>query len=62
MRTNPTDKFCPAKETIKKRDNLQNIVSNDATNKGLIPKTYKQFIQLNSKKATTQSKMGRRPE
>ena len=53
MGPNQTDKFCTAKETKKKtKDNLQNgkIVSNDATDKGLISRIYKQLIQLNSNK------------
>ena len=45
--------FCTAKETIKKRQltEWEKIVSNDAADKGLISKMYKQLIQLNSKKA-----------
>ena len=46
--------FCTAKETIKKAKRQltkwEKIVSNNATDKGLISKIYK-FIQLNSKKA-----------
>ena len=47
--------FCTAKE-IKKKTKRQlteweKIVSNDAMDKGLISRIYKQFIQLNSKKA-----------
>ena len=45
--------FSTAKETKKKTKRqlteLEKIVSNDVTNKGLISKIYKQLIQLNSK-------------
>ena len=47
--------FCTAKETKKKPkrqlSEWEKIVSNDATDKGLISRIYKQLIQLNSKKA-----------
>uniref|UniRef100_A0A8D0VWA4 Uncharacterized protein n=1 Tax=Sus scrofa TaxID=9823 RepID=A0A8D0VWA4_PIG len=47
--------FCIAKETKKKTkrqlSEWEKIVSNDATDKGLISRIYKQFIQLNSTKA-----------
>uniref|UniRef100_A0A8D1R317 Uncharacterized protein n=1 Tax=Sus scrofa TaxID=9823 RepID=A0A8D1R317_PIG len=47
--------FCTAKETKKKTKRQltewEKIVSNDATDKGLISRIYKQLIQLNSKKA-----------
>ena len=47
--------FCTAKETQKKTKRhlpeWEKIVSNDATDKGLISKIYKQLIQLNSKNA-----------
>jgi len=46
--------FCTAKETQKKTKRQltewEKIVSNDATDKGLISRIYKQLIQLNSKK------------
>ena len=59
--------FCSAKEIIKitKRQPMEweNIVSNDASDKGLISKMYKQLIQLNSKKIKEPNlKMGRRPK
>ena len=47
--------FCTAKETQKKTKRQltewEKIVSNDATNKSLISRIYKQLIQPNSKKA-----------
>ena len=58
--------FCTAKETINKMkrqpSEWEKIFSNEVTDKGLISKIYKQFMQLNIKKQTTQSKMGRRPK
>ena len=38
----------------------EKIVSNNATDKGLISKIYKQLIQPNSKKPTTQLKKGQK--
>ena len=56
MGLNQTDKFCTEKENPQKKTKRQlaeweKIVSNDATNKGLISRIYKQLIQPNSKKA-----------
>ena len=46
--------FCAAKETIKKTkrqpSEWEKIFANEATDKGLISKIYKQFMQLNIKK------------
>ena len=46
--------LCTAKETKmktkRKLTEWENIVSNDATDKGLIPRIYKPLIQPNSKK------------
>ena len=57
--------FGTAKETTKKTKRQltewKKIVSNDGTDKGLIYRTYKQLIQLNSKKEpTTQLKSGQK--
>ena len=56
--------FCIAKETKKKTKRQltkwEKIVSNDATDKGLIFKLYKQLIQLNSTKANNQLKNGQK--
>ena len=59
--------FCTAKETINKmkRQPLEweKIFANEATDKGLISKIYKQHIQLNTKKNNQPNpKMGGRPK
>ena len=50
--------FCTAMETKKKTKRQltewEKIVSNDATDKGLISRLYKQLIQLNSKNPINQ--------
>ena len=55
--------FCTAKETINKRkrqpSEWEKIIANETTDKRLICKIYKQFIQLNTRK-TTQSKSGKK--
>ena len=55
--------FCTAKETTDKKKTLptelQKILANDKTTKGLISKICKQFIEINMKKPI---KMGRRLE
>ena len=55
MGPHQTEKFCTAKETKKKTKRQltewEKIVSNDARDNGLISRTYKQLIQLNSKKS-----------
>ena len=56
MGPNQTYKLLNRKETINKtkRSSMEweKIVANDATDKDLISKIYKQFIQLNDKKKT----------
>ena len=56
MGPNQTYKLCTAKETISKTKRQptewEKIFANDATDKGLISKVYKQLIQLNKNKIT----------
>ena len=56
--------FCTAMETINKTkrqpSNWEKIFANEATDKRLISKIYKQLMQLNIKKQTTQSKNGQK--
>ena len=55
--------FCTAKETrskVKRQlSEWEKIIANEATDKGLISKLYKQLVQLNTRK-TTQSKNGQK--
>ena len=60
-------RFCTAKETINKMkrplSEWEKIFANEATDKGLISKIYKQCMQLNIKKNKQPNpKMGRRPK
>ena len=54
--------FCTAKETTNKvkrqPSEWEKIIARETTDKGLISKSYKQLIQLNTRKAT-QSKSGK---
>ena len=46
--------FCTAKETIikvkRQSSEWEEIIANETTDKGLIPKIFKQFIQFNARK------------
>ena len=57
--------FCTAKETINKikrhPSEWEKIIANEATDRGLISKIYKQLVQLNIRK-TTQSRNRQRPK
>ena len=58
-------RFCTTKKAINKMkrqpSEWEKIFSNEATDKGLISKIYKQLMQLNIKKnQTTQSKNGQK--
>ena len=52
--------FCTTKETISKvkrqPSDWEKIIANEAKEKGLISKIYKQFLQLNSRKINDQIK------
>ena len=56
--------FCMMKETISKvkrqPSEWEKIIANETIDKELVSKIYKQFIQLNTRKITTQSKSGQK--
>ena len=56
--------FCTAMDTINKTkrqpSEWEKIFANEATDKGLISKIYKQLMQLNIKKQSTQFKNGQK--
>ena len=55
--------FCTAKETVKKTKRQstewENIFANDATDKGLVPRIYKELLKLNTRE-TNKSKNGQK--
>ena len=56
--------FCTTKETISKLkrqpSEQEKIIANEAMDKELISKIYKQLLQLNSRKIRPNQKMGQR--
>ena len=64
MGPNQTISFCTAREIINKMKRYpmdqEKIVANNAADKKIISKIYKQLTQLSKKKHTTQSKNNRR--
>ena len=54
--------FCTTKETINKvkrqPSEWEKIIANEATDKELISKIYKQLMKINTRKINTQSKSG----
>ena len=54
--------FCTAKESISKvkrqPSEWEEIIANETNDKGFISTIYKQLMQLNTRKETTQSKSG----
>ena len=58
--------FCTAKETISKvkrqPSEWEKIIANETSDKGLISKIYKQYIQLNARKTNNKQKVGKRPK
>ena len=64
MGPNETSKLLHSKGTINKTkrqpSEWEKIFANEATDKGLNSKIYKQLLQLNIKKQTTQSKNGQK--
>ena len=54
--------FYTAKQIINKMKIYDKIVSNEATNKGLLSKIQRQLMQLHVITQTTQSEMGGKPK
>ena len=56
-------KFCIAEETTsemkRQPSEWEKIIANETTDKGLISNTYKQLIEFNTRKATSQSDLNR---